>query len=105
MKRQLALVLAGAIGAVVGVRPALALPTMIRLGYSDCLTCHYAPQGGGPLNKYGKGIDEAQSLRAGEYRPRDSKLVQTLELARPHRPGSPAGATDAVGMGGPRAVR
>ena len=78
MKRQLALVLAGAIGAVVGVRPALALPTMIRLGYSDCLTCHYAPQGGGPLNKYGKGIDEAQSLRAGEYRPRDSKLVQTL---------------------------
>ena len=58
--------------------PAFALPTMIRLGYTGCATCHYAPQGGGPLNPYGKSIDEAQSLRAGEYRPRDGKVIRAL---------------------------
>src|SRR5262249_48031855 len=47
--------------------PAEALPTMIRLGYTNCAACHIAPQGGGLLNNYGRGIDEAQSLRAGEY--------------------------------------
>jgi len=79
MMRRLALILALALCEVVTVvRPVWSLPTMIRLGYSDCVTCHYAPQGGGPLNEYGKGIDEAQSLRGGEYRPRDSKLVRTL---------------------------
>lgn len=57
---------------------AFALPTMIRLGYTGCATCHLAPQGGGPLNPYGRSIDEAQSLRAGEYRPRDSRLVRTI---------------------------
>jgi hypothetical protein len=46
---------------------ASALPTMIRIGYTGCASCHYSPQGGGPLNPYGKGIDQAQSLRGGEY--------------------------------------
>lgn len=44
---------------------------MVRLGYSNCVACHLAPQGGGPLNPYGKSVDEAQSLRAGEYKPAD----------------------------------
>lgn len=78
MNRQLAVAIAVAIGAVGYSTTAVALPTMIRLAYSDCATCHLAPQGGGPLKTYGKGIDEAQSLRAGEYRPRDTKLVRTL---------------------------
>jgi hypothetical protein len=47
--------------------PAAALPTMIRLSYTGCATCHFSPQGGGPLNPYGRGIDQAQSLRGGEY--------------------------------------
>jgi hypothetical protein len=45
---------------------------MVRLGYPTCASCHVSPQGGGPLNVYGRGIDEAQSLRAGEYRPGDA---------------------------------
>lgn len=49
--------------------PALALPTMVRLGYPNCASCHISPQGGGPLDVYGRGIDEAQSRRAGEYKP------------------------------------
>jgi hypothetical protein len=49
------------------VRPAAALPTMIRLGYTNCAACHIAPQGAGLLNSYGRGIDEAQSLRARDY--------------------------------------
>ena len=43
-----------------------ASPTMIRLGYSTCQHCHVSPQGAGLLTPYGKGIDEAQSLRARE---------------------------------------
>ena len=46
--------------------PAAALPTMIRLGYSDCAACHLSPQGGGLLTPYGKGVDAAQSWRGGE---------------------------------------
>lgn len=61
-------------------RPALALPTMIRLGYSNCAACHISPQGGGPLNAYGRSIDEAQSLRAKEYRPSDNTLVKALSV-------------------------
>ena len=57
---------------------AFALPTMIRLGYVNCAACHIAPQGGGLLNTYGKGIDQAQSLRAGEYVPSASRLASAL---------------------------
>lgn len=56
-------------GGLTAAAPALALPTMIRLGYTDCSGCHLSPQGGGPLNEYGRGIDQAQSLRGGEYKP------------------------------------
>src|SRR5687767_13092859 len=45
---------------------AMAAPTMIRLGYRDCASCHVSRQGGGLLTPYGKGVDEAQSLRARE---------------------------------------
>jgi hypothetical protein len=47
--------------------PAAALPTMVRLGYTGCAACHSSPQGAGPLTDYGRGIDQAQSLRGGEY--------------------------------------
>src|SRR5688572_385158 len=78
MSRRGALVLIAASILLAHRSPAFALPTMIRLGYTGCATCHYAPQGGGPLNPYGKSIDEAQSLRGGEYRPRDSRVVRAL---------------------------
>jgi hypothetical protein len=78
MSRRGTLFLAAAAIALTPASPAFALPTMIRLGYTGCATCHYAPQGGGPLNPYGKSIDEAQSLRAGEYRPRDGKTIRAL---------------------------
>jgi hypothetical protein len=78
MSRRGTLFLAVAAIVLTPVPPAFALPTMIRLGYTGCATCHYAPRGGGPLNPYGKSIDEAQSLRAGEYRPRDGKTIRAL---------------------------
>ncbi len=59
-------------------RPAKALPTMVRLGYGNCAVCHISPQGGGLLNAYGRSIDQAQSLRAGEYRPSENRFVKWL---------------------------
>jgi hypothetical protein len=71
MKRWLFLALAFA-------SPSFALPTMIRLGYSNCASCHISPQGAGLLNAYGRGIDEAQSLRGGEYVPSTNGLASAL---------------------------
>ena len=59
-------------------RPAFTYPTMIRLGYVNCAACHIAPQGGGLLNAYGRGIDEAQSLRAGEYKPSTNSFATAI---------------------------
>src|SRR3981189_208148 len=55
-----------------------ALPAMIRLGYVNCAACHISPQGGGLLNAYGRSIDEAQSLRGGEYLPTTDAVIRAL---------------------------
>lgn len=62
--------------AMFGASGDFALPTMIRLGYTNCGTCHISPQGGGPLTRYGRGIDQAQSLRGGEYKPSEGKWIR-----------------------------
>lgn len=51
---------------------------MIRLGYPNCASCHISPQGGGLLNPYGRGIDQAQSLAGGDYSPWQSPYASTL---------------------------
>src|SRR5258708_37382905 len=53
---------------------------MIRLGYVNCAACHIAPEGGGLLNAYGRSIDAAQSLRAGEYEPTTNAVIRALSL-------------------------
>jgi hypothetical protein len=63
---------------VVQVTPALAAPTMIRLGYADCAACHVSPQGGGLLTSYGRGVDVAQSARARELPPSDADTRRYL---------------------------
>ncbi len=78
--RLLACLTLGAMLATALQTPAYALPTMIRLGYTNCAACHIAPQGGGPLNDYGRGIDQAQSLRGGEYQPAADGLFGPLSL-------------------------
>ncbi|MFN2570902.1 MAG: hypothetical protein ABR537_04715 [Gemmatimonadales bacterium] len=79
-------------------QPAAAYPNMIRLGYAVCATCHVSPQGGGVLTPYGKGIDYAQTLRAGE--PPDAERSSDaltrflydvrLQMAVDHQQGSTA---------------
>ena len=59
-------------------RAAVALPTMIRLGYPNCSSCHISPQGSGLLNLYGHSIDKAQSLVSGEYAPFDDPWIRLL---------------------------
>ena len=61
-----------AAAAGLGAEVATASPTMIRLGYAGCASCHLSPQGAGLLTPYGKGIDEAQSLRAREIVPSEA---------------------------------
>ena len=75
---RIAIGLAIAIGA--HAAPAAALPTMVRLGYTGCASCHSSPQGAGPLTEYGRGIDQAQSLRGGEYRAREAHRRFTQDL-------------------------
>ena len=55
-----------------------ALPTMIRLGYTNCSSCHIAPQGAGLLNLYGRSIDQAQSLVGGEYQQWQNPWIQAI---------------------------
>lgn len=76
MKRHIIVLACSVIATAAG--PAFALPTMIRLGYRECAACHISPQGGGLLNEYGRAIDEAQSRRAGEYRPSESSILKAL---------------------------
>jgi hypothetical protein len=78
---------------------AFALPTMVRLGYTSCATCHATPQGGGPLTDYGRGIDQAQSLRGGEYRPSEAhrRFVQDLRVVlRGEATWTPTGAPNVL---------
>lgn len=60
--------------------PAYALPTMIRLGYTNCAVCHLSPQGGGLLTPYGKGVDTAQSLFTKEPRTPDEQLTSLYDV-------------------------
>jgi hypothetical protein len=79
--RACATVVAGVALTILAGAPASALPAMIRLGYADCASCHFAPQGGGPLNVYGRGIDAAQSLRGGDYQlSANRRVMQEVRL-------------------------
>src|SRR5205085_7542172 len=78
LRRVSALLAGGVTAACLSSTPALALPTMIRLGYPNCSSCHISPQGGGLLNAYGRGIDQAQSLLGGDYKNWDNKWVEAL---------------------------
>jgi hypothetical protein len=75
---RLLILAAAGLATIMSATPAIALPTMIRIGYAGCASCHFAPQGGGLLNPYGRGIDEAQSLRAGEYQPRQNDFIKAI---------------------------
>jgi hypothetical protein len=59
---------------------AMGLPTMIRLGYPNCASCHVSPQGAGLLNLYGRSVDQAQSMIGGEYQPSENPFVRDINL-------------------------
>lgn len=42
--------------AIFGSKLVMAYPQFIAHGYNTCLTCHYNPLGGGPLNDYGRAL-------------------------------------------------
>jgi hypothetical protein len=42
-----------------------AFPEMVRKGYANCMTCHYAPSGGGILNEYGRQLSREVLSTAG----------------------------------------
>lgn len=133
MKRLQALLFLIVVVGGVNVRSAVASPTMIRLGYTGCASCHLSPQGGGLLTTYGKGVDEAQSLSAKEIEPSDTPqrrllfdmrfLVASHVTEAPSQPSSVNSSTFAamlrgsvkvserhrmsyvMGLDGPRSVR
>lgn len=46
----------------VGVRSAVASPTMIRLGYAGCASCHLSPQSGDLLTTLAEGHASIRAL-------------------------------------------
>ena len=44
-----------------------AAPRMISFGYKSCASCHFAVQGRGLLNAYGRGVDSAQSYSKKDF--------------------------------------
>lgn len=55
-----------------------AYPSMVRHGYTNCIGCHYAPQGGGLLTAYGKSIAKAFSMPGGDYK--ESAIKKAISL-------------------------
>ena len=51
---------------------ALSYEGMIVKGYTSCLTCHYNPQGGGFLTKYGQVVSDSLSLVKGTRQIKDN---------------------------------
>ncbi|MGZ3722080.1 MAG: hypothetical protein ACXVA9_04060 [Bdellovibrionales bacterium] len=54
---------------------AQAAERMIAYGYTNCVACHVNLQGRNILTEYGNSIDEAQSLRAGEFKRENSLFM------------------------------
>jgi hypothetical protein len=44
----------------IGIGAAQAYPEFISYSYTTCITCHYNPQGNGPLNDYGRALFSAE---------------------------------------------
>lgn len=63
-----------------------ATPRMVSYGYPSCVSCHFAPQGRGLLNSYGRGIDVAQSY--------SKKDFTALLFGKPADPDKPEGNWD-----------
>ena len=57
MIRRLAI--AAALAVIVLPKDASAYPDFIAKGYTNCITCHYSPTGGGFANAYGTGTQQA----------------------------------------------
>ncbi len=58
---------------------AWAYPNFIRLGYLNCVGCHYNPEGGGLLTPYGQAIAQANSIGGGDLpESKPNKFVDAL---------------------------